>query len=463
MSSTASNYDMFKLTAGQVLSSLAAVLALGAAIPALTQSFVSTIPFLLITIAYGIMMFASSYVEEEQHFWYWATSGWLALLSLKGYDIIHRSCIFLTINRFSRYAESSTLLNLGAFGLLGSLRVVRRWNQTGQKFAGEPDIARTFLSTHIELLWSLIAATYIWNAHTLRTLGFPRLPRLTATVIAVVLMILAVTFKLAFTNEDAPELISGRAITILRLSSGWDLLTRARAVFQSIAICLVFTIGCEFIYATKHVPGLRSSMLSTLCMVNATDSPIGTIRTIHDLLVLLLMTQSRAANIPLLLIFQAQLSLLENLNLSPIEISTTSLLLQYASFFAFSGSNAISSIDLSSAYNGVSGYNVLAVGLLTFVSNWSGPIFWTSATNILLLRLHRKGAQNVLKQHLSLLTLFVTISLVGVMVACTVLRTHLFIWTVFSPKYLYNMAWAFGQHLLINVGLGSFLFWLGCR
>ena len=32
---------------------------------------------------YGTMMFASSYVEEEHHFWYWASSGWLALLVLK--------------------------------------------------------------------------------------------------------------------------------------------------------------------------------------------------------------------------------------------------------------------------------------------------------------------------------------------------------------------------------------------
>jgi ethanolaminephosphotransferase len=84
MSSTASNYDMFKLTAGQLVASLAAIMALGAAIPILTHSFVSCIPFLVFTVAYGIMMFASSYVEEEQHFWYWATSGWLALLSFKG-------------------------------------------------------------------------------------------------------------------------------------------------------------------------------------------------------------------------------------------------------------------------------------------------------------------------------------------------------------------------------------------
>lgn len=146
-----------------------------------------------------------------------------------------------------------------------------------------------------------------------------------------------------------------------------------------------------------------------------------------------------------------------------MEITTTSLLLQYMSFFAFGGSNAISSVDLSSAYNGVSGYNVLAVGILTFVSNWAGPVFWTSATNVMLLRLHRQGQKNLLKQHLAMLTVFVTASLFFVMAACTLLRTHLFIWTVFSPKYLYSMAWSLGQHICISMGFGSLLFWLGTK
>jgi ethanolaminephosphotransferase len=186
-------------------------------------------------------------------------------------------------------------------------------------------------------------------------------------------------------------------------------------------------------------------------------------RTVHSLLVLFLITQSRATNIPLLLVFQILFYLLNNLDLNLIEITTTSLLLQYMSFFAFGGSNAISSIDLSSAYNGVSGYNVVAVGILTFVSNWTGPIFWTSATNLMLLRLKSRGEKNLLKHHLALLTVFVTSSLFFVMAACTQLRTHLFIWTVFSPKYLYSMAWSIGQHLCINVGLGSLLYWLGTK
>lgn len=175
------------------------------------------------------------------------------------------------------------------------------------------------------------------------------------------------------------------------------------------------------------------------------------------------MTQSRATNIPLFLIADILFYALQATNLSITEISTVSVLLQHASFFAFGGSNTIASVDLSSAYNGVSDFNVVVVGILTLVSNWAGSIFWVSATNLLLLHKYNEGHRHVFRQHLALLTLFVTASVAFVMAACTALRTHLFIWTVFSPKYLYSMAWSLGQHLLVNAGFGGLLFWLTAR
>jgi ethanolaminephosphotransferase len=81
----------------------------------------------------------------------------------------------------------------------------------------------------------------------------------------------------------------------------------------------------------------------------------------------------------------------------------------------------------------------------------------------MLLNLRKKGEKGLFEKHLSLLTVFVASSLLFVMAACTMLRTHLFIWTVFSPKYLYSMAWSMGQHLCINMGAGSVLYWLGTK
>jgi ethanolaminephosphotransferase len=198
--------------------------------------------------------------------------------------------------------------------------------------------------------------------------------------------------------------------------------------------------------------------------------------TMHHLYTLFALTQSRTTNVPLFLLFHGIYLFLLRLRLDPVEVTTSSLLLQLASFFAMGGSNAFTGIDLSSAYNGVSGFNAIAVGALTFISNWAGPVWWTSASNLLLLSSEREARRNTTSddnregdergrnafiQHASLMTLYVAASLGFVMAACSALRTHLFIWTVFSPKYLYSMAWTLGHHLVINMGFGGLLYWLG--
>lgn len=148
------------------------------------------------------------------------------------------------------------------------------------------------------------------------------------------------------------------------------------------------------------------------------------------------------------------------MNLSNTEIAITSLLLQYASFFALGGSNAISSIDLSNAYNGIGNYNVILVGILTFIGNWAGPIWWVSATHGML-KARKEKTKNEEEVHIQLWTVFTAASLLAVMVACTVLRAHLFIWTVFSPKFLYSAAWTLGQHVAVNILFGEGLLkWL---
>lgn len=81
MSSLASNYDVPKLVLGQVLSIVAVVLS--GAIMLQYQYEETALPLLGITASYGVMMFASSYVEEEQHFWYWSLTIWFAYLGIK--------------------------------------------------------------------------------------------------------------------------------------------------------------------------------------------------------------------------------------------------------------------------------------------------------------------------------------------------------------------------------------------
>ncbi|KAK3380313.1 alkaline-phosphatase-like protein [Lasiosphaeria ovina] len=446
MSGMASNYDVSRLVLGQVIAAVAVLCALTAAGLCIPEKAASFIPLGTITIAYGIMMFASSYVEEEHHFWYWATSAWLGFLALKR-------------TRGKNHRNSRVSRELLALLALVCTRQLRSWNQTGQKFAGEPDTAKYLVTKDPTGLWLLVGATYFWIYRQLSH-RLDGLPAPLGIACASALILAALTFKVAFTQEDAPELVTGLPKVFMNFNpaQGLSLISRARTIF--LGLVLATTCALCFILSKKRL---------------SVKTP--TIETIHYLYVLLAMTQSRLTNIPLFLTLAAQHEFLGSLDLRPIELSTSSLLLQHMAFFAFGGSNAISSIDLSNAYNGVADYDAAAVGALTFVGNWAGPIFWTLATTLLLLRQKkRRGAtgtgtgsgeaalprgRDLFAGHVALLTVFATCSIAAVMAACTVLRTHLFIWTVFSPKYLYCIAWSVGQHLLVNVGVGGLLFGLG--
>ncbi|OTB02277.1 hypothetical protein M426DRAFT_322854 [Hypoxylon sp. CI-4A] len=427
MSSMASNYDMRMLTYGTLAAAAGTIAAACAVASSISTSASSLVPFLLITILYGIMMFASSYVEEEQHFWYWSTSAWL---------------LYLAVRSSTKTTRKSLAIGLLA---LGAMRIIRGWNQTGQKFAGEPDIVTDFMVSNPPLLWGLVIATYGMNSLQLfYDLG--NIPTVISGSMVAGLVISAMSFKLAFTNEDAPELVVGFARTLVNMSDGPSLVNRARAVF--------LVLGVTSLHPLYNIMVLRTRA--------STEEGV---RTLHHLYTLFALTQSRVTNVPLFLLFQAIYWYLDELQLGVVEITTSSLLLQFSSFFAMGGSNAMSGVDLSNAYNGVSGFNIVAVGVLTFLSNWAAPVWWTSALNLLLLQNGKWSKHDhdggVFRQHSAILTAFVTASLVSVMVACTALRTHLFIWTVFSPKYLYSMAWSLGQHLAINVGLGGLLYRLG--
>ncbi|OMP89198.1 GPI ethanolamine phosphate transferase 2 [Diplodia seriata] len=481
LSSTASNYNVTLLIVGAVLATASMALALAVISSGLFPTSTAGIFFALLTVLYGIMMFASSYVEEEQHFWYWATSAWYAL-------------IFVLKSRKTNVPRNV----LPVAVLLLCHRITRRWNQTGQKYAGAPDIVHSVIMTHPVVLWSLVSITYIHITMRIKTHLTRRFPRTSqgrqlqtfAVGNTFLLCAVAFLFKLSFTARDAPELVRGASPGAMAFLESLNLVKLVRCIF------IGSTVGVGWVVLRENAEGKGKS---GGLIVDA----------LHDFLALILLTQTRASNIPLFLLVRLQQHYLTQLNPSPAEHTLTSLLLAHTSFFALGNSNAISSIDLSNAYNGVSGYNIVGVGVLLFLANWAGPIYWTSASVLGLLdaarwsrgsaalrrvmrekelekwkEVQRRDAasgkvaaasepghlprlksalegvgeveevEGMWFRHFARLTVWVAGGVVAVMVACAVLRTHLFIWTVFSPKYLYAMAWAVGFHLVVSGAFG---------
>lgn len=427
LSGTASKYDLnLMLLGGGTLAAAIIVTALCGLVDAAANNF-ALATFCFTNGAYAATMFASSYVEEEHQFWYWISSAFLVLIAIKQRRVEQEKPVW-----------SSLTAGVVACILFG---VMRRWNQTGQKYAGQADLATEILTRSPWLLWSLIFLTYSIVPSRLRTRpGGHGLKRM--SILPILVTASAFLFKVAFTAAEAPELLKDMIVLkpVVDFAARYPLMSLARVVFLGLANLVGASLYMEKPWTSRQH---MSSFLESL----------------HAIISLFLITQTRTVNIPLFLIFHFQVKMLQRgSTFDPFERLLTMLYMQYSSFFAFGGTNAISSVDLSNAYNGVGGYNVLAVGVLTFVSNWVGPVWWASATACVL----NPGDFGLQKKfdYFGALTLFAMVHAFMVMAACLLLREHLFIWTVFSPKYLYMMAWTFAQHMVAN-GIFSALISVG--
>ena len=491
MSSTASSYDLPRMVTGMGIAAVALLHAF-ASLPSIWPPGFASSSFATTSLLYGVMMFASSYVEEEQHFWYWLTPAWV---------------IILVTERLLRAQGSRDRLKTATAGLilLSTHRLAVRWNQTGQKHAGEPDIVHAIFPAYHIVMWLLILMAYVANGWLLhnRTFAGIFIPELTAFAI-MTLVVLGIVFKLNFTQADAPELVQGLALRIREWSEPFSLVMQARAVFAALAVSAVTVV----LLSIAQVRTRSSARSGAEVMISLPER-------LHHLLTLFLMTQTRAPNIPLFLGLELQRASLRLLlskeesgstdslipRSSATQVATSVLLFSHVYYFCMGGSNSISSLDLSNAYNGVDDYNIAAVGVLLFASNWAGPIWWYSAAVLLITAPLSKPDPQPLKRsedekdwvivereklreealtsiqgkdeaegqdtssnrepwlvYIACMTSFICFGLLAVMAACTTLRTHLFIWTVFSPKYLYAMAWSIGWHLIVNIGFGSLLY-----
>ena len=85
MSSTASNYDLHRLHLGLGIAASATAAAFALSAPFLRSAKQIGAWFGILVLSYGAMMLGSSYVEEEQEFWYWIASAWFGWLYFKAW------------------------------------------------------------------------------------------------------------------------------------------------------------------------------------------------------------------------------------------------------------------------------------------------------------------------------------------------------------------------------------------
>lgn len=483
LSKASSNYKQSEMLIGLGLASFAFLFSSLYAWKILRSVKIVRFILLLITLLYAGAMFGSSLVEEEHHLWYWGATGWIAWLYI------------LTARK--RFGDGFDWV----FAMI-MIRVIRSWNQTGQKYAGGPDIA-SYLSQpdNAYILWLLIIVYYGSLFERMLKGSYAKLNPLFGFAMSFTTVAASIFFK-SHMAWEAGETVPA----LMQKLTGLDRVVPDPTRLAGFARLSFFTIGAGMLYEFSN-------------LILGEDDPAAHAqkKPITNMVVFLeafFVMQTKSSNIPLFIFFNFLRHFLtkainrsfvyrsikdlddnkqEKFSVRVIAITTISILIfQHMAFFAMGNSNSLASIDLSNAYNGVTSYNVAVVGALTFLSNWAGPLFWScmglsilleddfrvyfikihsaiknlnpeevsseSDRQRLLTEMWRKEkvsliGQNVLTIKILITQVFFGGALAGIMGACIVLKDHLFIWTVFSPKLLYTAAWVVLQHCIIDVAL----------
>uniref|UniRef100_A0A672ZT35 GPI ethanolamine phosphate transferase 2 C-terminal domain-containing protein n=1 Tax=Sphaeramia orbicularis TaxID=375764 RepID=A0A672ZT35_9TELE len=306
-------------------------------------------------------------------------------------------------------------------------RLLRSLNQTGVQWAHLPDVGHWLNSSEHKTVLSLLAAFCLVLIYVLvqRRCSW-------VSKIALALGLLGVySYRAAVGNVLFPWQHSGQ-----NMSKGT---VEARFVY-------VFVLGILFT-GTKDL--LRSQIITADAKLKSRG-----LWEIYSGLVLLVSLLFRAHNLPVLcgcLLIQTLMAQFIWKKLHYDAAQTTIMHYWFGqAFFYFQGnSNNIATIDISVGFIGLESYIEAPAIFLTALSTYAGPLLW--ACHLVCYLSSDTDSPVAVGHGCYCLALLRSVPAAAYIVLVTVLRYHLFIWSVFSPKLLYE-----SMHLLLTAGVCLF-------
>ncbi|CAO3653461.1 unnamed protein product [Cunninghamella echinulata] len=477
LSNTASDYNLQYMAIGTLLMIFCAFVLTTWSVSKIKQSINSswypTIGFMMISIlGYIGSVFASSFVEEEHYIWYYYIQTLLLLLGCQSFYLLEKStneksalsllCIvqmvlvrcaiaWKTID-FQQQQYSNLLWHIMTMTLLAPVFLtIKSLNSMKQTNAVDVDQNAGYIR-------KLCKATYVF------TVSF--------TSVLVLAYKIRADNKGSYTDATTIYPSSYQSILSMELIHRLDQVELGKLIYNyGIASFLLLT---AIIYVSK-----RASLMN-LGDDNEFSRPY--IKLLLYMSTPLFILLSKSQHSFLFLLFTIQFEFLQKWRQQHGQVPIWLIgflmfcLVQYG-FFVMEHTNSIASVDLSNAYIGIGSYDTFFVGVLTFISNWSGSLWWCIAGWVLLYDQHNNDNENgnenknentrvitaiTIKEDPWLLYSLIQTTIFGLVLASlsisvTILREHLFIWTVFSPKYLYQLVWTIAYCWIVQFILGTFV------
>lgn len=457
LADAATNYNYFEIGLGLTLTLVSFILLVSVMVTLVTNKRrevqVACAAFAFFSLLYSLHFHGSSLIEEEHQLWWFLTIIVLCMSQR---------------NRLQRF--------LRGFVSLVLVRIIRGWNNSGQKFSTLTTWAQILLDRP-HMLWILTIGTYAiisfqiftcdgWTTcfridkQSLPTYKSDDYASLITFIITYVITSLSFLFKLSQFHNDGNEVPKwlNFILRLIRESFGVSSLAD-KLIIQELNIqlsnlfvtCLLIMMGARIILGKLR--SVNENLAKSLLRMST----------------LYLLHQSRVENIPIFAVFVC----LNNATLSTpfptfpqnemqqmIWDTMLVLCIQNLSFFSIGNTNLLATVDLSNAYNGISEYDIPRVTFLTFVSNFAVAIYWSFTAIDYLADLkvrytpNSEGwnrARSLLPIRFCFTLAFYLLSAINLMGSCINLRFHLFVWSVFSPKLLFFASWSLLMNLVVDV------------
>ncbi|KAH0912831.1 hypothetical protein HID58_036152 [Brassica napus] len=377
-----------------------------------------------------VSMGSSSMVEEEHYIWHFMVSTFYLLL------------LFKTVKSFSFSKGLNSLgeYKIGSiFLLLISGRLLRGWHQGGVNWTYFPDISKWLEQAGGSYVkWIQLISTFLVIGLGLFTLfrrGSKRkcvyIQAFVFSICGFLVMLHAWRYQGDIFGTDNGATVTAKVIYLLLSISAvggalvlpWSMLNKDES-FLAIAGDCLYMIGSAYV----------------LCWC---------------LLQLLLQQPINSGPILLLLIQILVVSFLSSKDVQVNEWVEIAALyyMGMAGHFALGNSNTLATIDVAGAFIGISSHSTILSGILMFMITYASPLLFLLSLVMYIggkLRKHSHLAHSdtdlgqLLKLKLGfpcLVPLCInSILLTAYTVVLLLMRNHLFVWSVFSPKYLYVCA-----------------------
>ncbi|KAJ8269432.1 hypothetical protein COCON_G00120390 [Conger conger] len=393
----------------------------------------SELDMLLLTGTAGnvISLGSSSFVEEEHQTWYFLINTLcLAIFQdvcrkyfreRKNYSddssyLVSKEDLPVLLSPISGQGSQKWLALSTPLLTLACCRLLRSLNQTGVQWAHLPDMSHWLNS------WEHKAELSVLSAASLVLIFFLVQKRCSlVSKIALALGLLGVySYRAAVGNVLFPWQLASRDI-----SKGT---VEARFVY-------IFVLGILF---TGSKDLLRSQVITADSWLKCRG-----LWEVYSGIVLLCAILLRPHNLPVLacsLLIQTAMAqyIWKELQYDAAQTSIIHYWFGQAFFYFQGNSNNIATVDISAGFVGLESYVAIPAIFLTAFSTYSGPLLWACHLVCYLSSAQDSRHPASLGHGCYCFALLRSIPTVVYIILVTALRYHLFIWSVFSPKLLYE-------------------------